>query len=275
MSEFKEEGFLSTEMVDASRQCRNQYAEWFTLCESINKFSIALTSKTTYHPDNRQECLAAALFLRALSIFEGIIILIERCMLNEAKILLRTLMEVLFALRAITLHAEVAEEFYQSHLTAKRRALLKFRKSSLNLADSQGRDLTERIKELDGLIDKKRIYMTTEYLAKRAELYDFYATAYTVLSWTVHSNILDIAGSHMVGQFDSHINIDSIHLSVQMEEVEKWFVSACECMVLAMQSVNDMFKAGAENEIADYDRRYKNLFASHREDYSGDIIPDL
>jgi hypothetical protein len=145
MSEFREEGFLSTEMVDASRQCRKQYAEWFTLCESINKFSIALTSKTTYHPDDRQECLAAALFLRALSIFEGTIILIERCMLNEAKILLRTLMEVLFALRAITLHAEVAEEFYQSHLTAKRRALRKFRKSSLNLTDSQGRDLTGRI----------------------------------------------------------------------------------------------------------------------------------
>ena len=273
MSKFKEQGFLSTEMADAAQQCRKQYAEWFTLCESINKFSIALTSKTTCHPDSRQECLVAALFLRTLSIFEGIIILIERCMLNEAKILLRTLMEVLFALRAITLDAEVGEEFYQSHLTAKRRALLKFRKSSLNLADSQGRDLTERIKELDSLIGKKRIYMTTEYLAKRAGLYDFYATAYTVLSWTVHSNILDIAGSHMVGQSDSHI--DSIHLSVQMEEVEKWFMSACECMVIAMQSVNDMFKAGVENEIADYDRRYKNLFASHSKDYSGDMIPNL
>jgi len=261
MSEFREEGFLSTAMFESSQQCRKQYAEWFTLCESINKFSVALTSKVAYHPDNRQECLAAALFLRALSTYEGTIILIERCMLNEAKILLRTLMEVLFTLRAITLHAEVAEEFYQSHLTAKRMALRKFMKSSLNLADSQRRDLTKRIKELDGLIDKNRINTTTKYLAERAGLYDFYATAYTVLSWTVHSNILDIAGSHMDGQSDSHI--DSIHLSVQMEEVEKWFMSACECMVIAMESVNDMFKAGVENEIADYARRYKNLFASY------------
>ncbi len=273
MSEFKEEGFLSTAMLEYSQQCRKQYAEWFTLCESINKFSIAITSKTAYHSDNRQECLAAALFLRALSIFEGTIILIERGMLNEAKILLRTLMEALFALRAITMHAEVAEEFYQSHLIAKRRALCKFRKSSLNLAGSQDRDLTERIKELDRLIDTKRIDTTTEYLAKKAGLYDFYTTAYTVLSWTVHSNILDIAGSHMAGQSDSHIA--SIHLSVQIEEVEKWFMAACECMVIAMQSVNDMFKAGVENEIADYERRYKNLFASHRKDYSGDITPNL
>ena len=273
MSEFKEEGFLSTAMFEYSQQCRKRYAEWFTLCESINKFSIAFTSKTAYHPDNRQECLAAALFLRALSLFEGIIIVIERGMLDEAKILLRTLMEALFALRAITMHAEVAEEFYQSHLIVKRRALWKFRKSSLNLADSRGRDLTERIKELDGLIKRKRIDITTEYLAKRAGLYDFYATAYTVLSWAVHSNVLDIAGSHMAGQSDSHIA--SIHLSVQTEEVEKWFMSACECMVIAMESVNDMFKAGVENEITDYEKRYKNLFASRCKDYSGGMILNL
>jgi hypothetical protein len=261
MSEFKEEGFLSTAMFEYSQKCRKRYAEWFTLCESINKFSIAITSKTAYHSDNRQECLAAALFLRALSIFEGIVILIERGMVSEAKILLRALMEAVFALRAITTHAEVAEEFYQSHLIAKRRALCKFKRSSLNLADSQGRDLTERIKELDGLIKRGRIDVTTKYLAERAGLYDFYATAYTVLSWAVHSSILDIAGSHMAGPSDSHI--DSIHLSIQTEEVEKWFMSACECMVIAMQSVNDIFKAGVENEIADYDRRYKNLFASY------------
>lgn len=262
MSEFKEEGFLSTAMSKYSQQCRKQYAEWFTLCESINKFSIHFTSKTAYHPDNRQECLAAAVFLRALSLFEGIVILIERGMVSEVKILLRALMEAVFALRAITVHAEVAEEFYQSHLIAKRRALCKFRKSSLNLADSQGRDLTERIKELDGLIKRNRIDMSTEYLAKRAGLYDFYATAYTVLSWAVHSNILDIAGSHMAGQSDDHIA--SIHLSVQTAEVEKWFMSACECMVIAMGSVNEMFKAGVENEIADYEKRYKDLFVCHR-----------
>lgn len=266
MSEFKEEGFLSTEMVDASQQCHRQYAEWFTLCESINKFSLALTSKVAYHPNNRQECLAAALFLRTISVFEGTVILIERCMLSEAKILLRTLMETLFALRAITLHAELADEFYRNQYITKLIALRKFGKAGLNLAYFPGRDLTEhdlpeRIKELDGLIGEKRTTMTTKHLAEKAGLHDFYATAYTVLSWTVHSNILDIAGSHMVGQSDS--DITSIHLSVQMEEVEKWFMTACECMVVAMQSVNDMFKAGFENEIADYTRRYQNRFTSY------------
>jgi hypothetical protein len=273
MSEFKEEGFLSTKLVDASQQCRKQYAEWFTLCESINKFSLAITSKVACHPDNRQECLAAALFLRAISIFEGIIILTERCMLDEVKILLRTLMDTVFALRAISLHAEVAEEYYHSQLIIKRGALRKIAKSNLKLRDSQGRDLTERIKELDSLIGNNAMLTDTKYLAQKAGLYDFYATAYTVLSWAVHSNILDIAGSHMAGQSGSHI--DSIHLSIQMEEAEKWFMSTCECMVIAMQSVNDTFKAGVENEIADYERRYKNLFASHRDDYSRDVKLNL
>ena len=34
MSEFREKGFLSTAMFESSQQCRKQYAEWFTLCES-------------------------------------------------------------------------------------------------------------------------------------------------------------------------------------------------------------------------------------------------
>lgn len=263
MSEFKEAGFLSSAMLEYSEQCRKQYAEWFALCESINKSCIAITSKVAYHSDNRRECLAAALFLRALSIFPGMVILIERGMLNEAKILLRTLMEVLFALRAITQHADVAEEFYQSHLIAKRRALCKLRRAGLTV-DLEGRDLTERalterINELDGLIGKKRKDTNTKYLAQKAGLPDFYVTAYTVLSWAVHSNIIDIAGSHMAGQSDC---IESIHLSVQTEKVEQWFMAACECMVIAMQSVNDLFKAGVDNEIADYERRYKSLSAS-------------
>lgn len=260
MSEFKEEGFLSTAVFEYSKQCRKQYGEWFALCESINKSSIALTSRVACHSDNLRECLAAALFLRVLSTFEGVIILIERGMLDETKVLLRTLMEVLFALRAITQHAEVAEEYYQSRLTIQLTALRKIARSQPTLKDSQGRDLSERIKELGSLIGKRKTDTKTEYLAQKARLSAFYDTAYTRLSWAVHANIIDIAESHMAGQSDSRI--ESIHLSVQTEKVEQWFMTACECMVIAMKSVNDLFKAGAENEIADYEGRYKSLFAS-------------
>jgi len=266
MSEFKEEGFLSTEMVDTAQECRRQHSEWFALCESMNRFSLALASRLVCHPNNRQECLAAALFLRTISIFEGTVVLIERCMLIEAKILLRTLMETLFALRAITLHAEVADEFYGSQYITKLKALRKFMEAHLDLAYFPRRDLTEhglteRIRELDGLVGSDRTEMRTRDLAEKAGLLDFYNVAYTVLSWTVHSNILDIAGSHMAGQSDS--DISGVYLGLQMEKVEQWFLSACECMVVAMQSVNGMFRIGVENEITDYERRYKSRFASY------------
>ena len=266
MSTFEEEGFLSTAMVDASQQCRKQFAEWFKLCESINKFSLSLTSKAGYHPDNRQEWLTAALFLRIISIFEAIIILTERCMLSEAWILLRALMEAVFSLCAISTDKQVTEEYYQNHLKTRRRALKKLRGYYRNGTTSKEAELTKLIEELQAQIELKKVKdINVEYLARKAGLEDFYNTAHSFLSWKVHANILDIARTHLIGQSDDYV--ESVHLSVQIEnpDMEKLFLSVSECMVIALRAVDSLFKAGVENEIADYDRRYKNLWTTHRE----------
>ena len=264
ISKFSEEGFLSEAMLKSSKEFGQQYYEWFSLGLDINKFSIGQSQAIAYHPDNRQECMASALFLRTISLFEGIIILLERCMTNEAKILLRALMETLFTLRAITLETKVAEEYYQSNLKLKRKILVSFKKLSPNLVDSLGKDLNEKIIELDNLIDKnnKTGDLSVLYLARKANLLDFYTTAYAVLSWTVHSNILDVGAAHMNGQNDTYI--DSIQLKVQVEEVEKWFMSTFECMVIAMNAINDLFKGQLEQDIVGYENRYKALYQSFR-----------
>ncbi len=263
MSKFKEEGFLSTAMVESSQQCREQYSEWFELCESINRFSLKLTSKVAYHPDNRQEWLTAALFLRIRSIFEAIIILTEHCMLSEAWILLRALMEALFTLSAVCTDKQVAEEYYQNHLKTRLKALKKLGGQDTNSTKFQKVDLNKLIEELQAKIKlKKAKDISIKYLASKAGLEDYYNTAYSVLSWTVHANVLDIAQTHVVGQSDDYV--ESVHLSFQIEnpDVEKLFMSISECMVIALQAVDKLFKAGAKDEIADYGRRYKSLFTS-------------
>jgi hypothetical protein len=266
MSEFAEEGFLSTAIVKSSQDCRKQHAEWFVLCESINRFSLAFTSKVPYHPDNRQEWLTAALFLRMISVFEAITILTERCMLSEARILLRALMETLFALRAVASSQRVAEEYYHSHLNLKLKALKKLRGYESAGMTYRGINLNKRIEELEAEVKNKHLKSTptTEYLAKKAGLDSYYNTAYSVLSWTTHSSVLDIAHAHVSGKSDDYV--ESVHLSPQIEDVEKTLMSISECMVIALRSGNDLFKAGAETEIEDYDKCYKSLYAAHKQD---------
>ena len=169
-------------------------------------------------------------------------------------------METLFALVAVSADKEVAEEYYRSHLKTKLKALQNLKRYA-NDTKLHGVDLNKRIEELRSQMrGGKGKDVNTWYLADKAGLLDFYNTAYTVLSWTVHSNVLDIASAHVAGQSDD--NVESVHLSFQIEdpEVEKSFLTSVECMVVALRSVNSLFKAGVEDEIADYDRRYKELF---------------
>jgi hypothetical protein len=257
MSEFNEEGFFSTSSFENARQCRKQFADWFNLCESINKMSLAITRNVPYRPSKLQKATVAALFLREISIYEGVIILIERCMTNEVKILLRSLIETLFILRAITLNEEMVQEYFQNQYKTKQ----KMAKILMKL-DSTNPDLTSRLEKLTLIAPKEEL--TIKHFAEKAGLIEFYYTAYQVLSWTVHSNIVDIAQAHMVG--NSENQIDSIYLSVDTKDTVKWFMTACESMLIAIDSVNNLFKAGIESQIETYREQYKKLYVDSKKE---------
>ncbi|MFC1916104.1 DUF5677 domain-containing protein [Chloroflexota bacterium] len=123
MSEFNKEGFLSTGINKWQKGCRNRYSEWFVLCEEFNQYCVKLTSKLFIRKSYRRQSLFVALFFKLLCIYQGSIILAEKCMANEVKILLRGLLEALFALRAIVVNKEVAEEYHKNHFLEKLRNL--------------------------------------------------------------------------------------------------------------------------------------------------------
>ena len=263
MSNFIEEAFFSSYIIEKSKILHQQNAEWFELCESINKFSLGITSKIVCHRNSRSECLVAALFLRVISTFEATIILINSCITIESQILIRALMESLFALRAITLNENIAEEYYQYNLKIKKQALEHLLKSPSGVDKSKLPEIYKSVKELETQIELRKIKnVSVKYLAEKGDLLDYYYTAYTKLSWTVHSNILDVGQTHMVGKSDNYI--DSIHLSIQIDDVDTPFLTALECLVIALRSVNNFFKTNVESDIKAYENQYKTLYNSKR-----------
>lgn len=260
MSEFAEEGFLSAGIDRWSQRCRAHYSEWFALCKSVNRYCVGITGKLHFHPDNRQEYLIAGLFFKMLSIFEGVYILTERCMVKETKTLLRALLEALFALGAIANDKTVAEQYYLNHFRQKRRVLLKIKKYSSAQRFYQGLDLDKRIGELNEIIKQKGIKeLTTEDLAKKAGLHDFYLTAYPVFSWTIHSNVIDIA-QYITGKSDDYI--DEVSWHPEIEGIDELLLTAIECVIIALRSVNKLFNLEADSEIEEYSHRYKALYHS-------------
>lgn len=254
MSTFTDEGFLSTSMDEWSRECVGRYSEWFALCKEFNRYCVQLLPKLAHK--NRQEHLAVALFIRLLSLFESSIIVTERCMVNETKIQLRAMMEALFTLRAITIDETMAERYYNNNILEKLKNLRRYKRYGSD-ALLKGLDLDKRIEELDGIKRQKRIMpLTTETLAQKAGLSDFYVSAYPVLSWTAHSNVIDI-GQYIRGKSDEEIEEVSWH--PQKEGIDKLLLTAMECAIIGLRSVNELFILGVAEEIEEYFQRYYKL----------------
>jgi len=177
-------------------------------------------------------------------------------MVNETKIQLRAMMEALFTLRAITIDETMAERYYDNNILEKPNSLSRYKRYSSDPL-LKGLDLDKRIEELDRMKRQKRIRrLTTETLAQKAELSDFYVSAYPVLSWTTHSNVIDI-GQYIRGKSDEEIEEVSWH--PQMEGIDKLLLTAMECAIIGLRSVNELFILGVAEEIEEYFQRYHKL----------------
>jgi hypothetical protein len=257
LSEFDEEGF-STETDGLAKQCHTRYKEWFELYESINRYCLGLTSSLKFHSDNRQEYFTLALFLRMLGIFEGSYILIKRGMVSETKILLRTLMEALFSLCAVAKDKETAERFYQEHNYLKYKALKKMINSDSEIILSSKKNHGKRLAELKNKVQTNKLKpLSVEEWAEKAGLHDFYTSAYIYFSWTVHSNVMEI-GQLISGESDESVR--SVFLSPNIEEVYRYLMTGIECIVIALGSINELFRLKENDSIEEYTRSYKELY---------------
>ncbi|MFC2035832.1 DUF5677 domain-containing protein [Chloroflexota bacterium] len=254
MSEFNEEGFLSSTIDRWSKECRSRYHDWFTICENLNRYCVQLLPQLPHK--NRQEHLVVALFIRLLSLFESTIILAERCMVNETKVQQRAMLEVLFTLRAISIDETVAERYYDNNILGKLNTLRRYKRYGSG-ALLKGLDLDKRIEELDEIKRQKGIVpLTFKGLADKAGLSEFYVSAYSILSWTAHSNVIDIA-QYIIGKSDEEIEEISWH--PQIIGIDVLLLTATECVVIAVGAVNELFHLGIEKQITEYSHRYHHL----------------
>ena len=93
MSSIEKEGYLSKQITQWIEKHRKENSEWFELCEEINRFSHSTMFTMTIHNKYLPKLIVASLYIRAMSNFQGIILLAERGMMNEAKSLLKIWMK--------------------------------------------------------------------------------------------------------------------------------------------------------------------------------------
>ena len=84
--DFNENGFLSPKLNTWTKFQKFDENECYNLCIKINKFAETTLYNLIIHNKDLQELLLSTLFLRSLSIYQSVILLIEKGMNNEVKI---------------------------------------------------------------------------------------------------------------------------------------------------------------------------------------------
>lgn len=253
MSTFREEGFLSSDTDALVARCCSEYKEWIDLCESINRYCLGIAGRLAVNPTDRQQHIASALFLRMIALYEASYILTKRGMVPECKVILRSLMESLFSLRAIVRNTGLAETFYQQHIVIKYKALKKLLDANPGLVNPENAKLLAVLKE-----KKRRAKeLSVEELSSKARLHDFYASAWPFFSWSVHSNILELG--QMIGGKSDEL-VDYVALKPDITEPDRYFMTGVECIVTGLHSVNELFKLNEADKIEEWSNKYKALF---------------
>jgi hypothetical protein len=263
MSPITENGFLGKEMRSYISDIRSEYSGLFNLCDEINKLCHKTLFEIDAHSREAQEILTATLYMRIKSSFQGVVILAERGMIPQAKMILRSILEAMFTLCALSKNVELCDFYIQADQKKRLKQLYKLRmlKSGLPSA-SKETELQSLEQELKKDIEEKGIkLLNVEQWAKEAGLHDIYLSVYTVLCDPVHTNVRDLE-RYLV--LDENNEIKEFNWGPDTDYLEIVLSANIEFMLVALKATCDLFAIDKEKTINNLHDKLKVLINDRR-----------
>ena len=241
-------GFLDDDINTWIEKHRIENKSLFDLCIEINQIAQTQLYKLDVHSKEVQEILLCLLFIKSLSSFQGSILLIERGMLTEARVILRTLLEILYRIGAISKNKEIAVAYVQADERNRRKFLNKFKLLSDSVKEAHGNpELDDLLNTLNQNIDEKDIKeLQTQWFAHKAGLDDNYNTAYSLFSSSVHANVRDLEELVIA---DDEGNIKEILSGPDVTGIPVLLLTGCEALILITHDISKYFQLGLEKQL--------------------------
>ena len=190
------------------------------------------------------ELMVALLYIRSMSNFQGVIIMAERGMVNEAKTLLRCLMECEFAVVAIDKDKTIVDRFIlddQIQQLGKLKALKRNIENGVPLPKGAHSidEIKTLIRDVESEIKKSNIKkFTIRDLAEIAGLIKNYDSAYKVLSGTIHVNVRDL---EQYLELNEKGEIKQLFLGPDVKEIDMILLTASKILLSILESISNIF----------------------------------
>lgn len=237
------EGFLSEDIAGWIEKHRNDNYQWFELAEKVNRIGNSLMYKLQIYSENGKQVIAAALFVRILGFYQASLLLSERGMINESKVILRSMLNATFIICAITNSEEVLQDYVKEDIHHRIKALRKikdnphfFNQEFYKEVENEVNNLLDQlVRERDEHKPKK---LTVQYLAKKANMLDFYNTAYSLFSDTEHASARDLEQYLILNEKKE---IKGFKWGPSVAGIDRLLLTAIETLTYAIQCIEKIF----------------------------------
>jgi hypothetical protein len=194
-------GFLGTEGERIQQQILKKYAELFGHLRDFNDICHEYLSGLRIDRQAEIEVFTIAYFIRGLKTFQSLILLLERGMLDDVRVLGRTLLHTHFRLAALANDPTVLKRIRTSSLLEQKRRLESYKSGKRKVpANATKVDLDQLIAQAESQLQKLGgSGINEKELAKIGGRLRDYDEAYAILSDAVHTSISDVLPSMKFG----------------------------------------------------------------------------
>lgn len=194
-------GFLGTEGERIQQQILKKYSELFGHLRDFNDICHEYLSGLRIDREAETEVFTIAYFIRGLKTFQSLILLLERGMLDDVRVLGRTLLHTHFRLAALANDPAVLKRIRASALLEQKKRLESYKSGKRKVpANANKVDLDQLIAQAQSQLQKMGgSGINEKELAKIGGRLRDYDEAYAILSDAVHTSLSDVLPSMKFG----------------------------------------------------------------------------
>jgi hypothetical protein len=245
MNEFERDGYIAKDPCNINQYIDQQYSQTKQLVLEINRYAQSYQYEQQPNNLNHVELLATGLFARALSTFQGVLMLANNGMKHQSSMLFRCLLESVFQLKALANDPGFIDLIKMQGLNHSRNAFERLIK--MKNRNGQQDELYESVRKLRNRSRKElrsnRKTMDISELsvittARKAGMEDYYDTLYAMGSSVIHSGIHSIE-EHLVT--DTENLVKELINEPSHVEYEDTVLSASDLVINAIFAIDKVY----------------------------------
>jgi|GEM_PF-5649176 len=259
MSNFETIGFLAENPSGIGSEIQQRFGDYLAIAQELNKYSQAKQYELAPKNSDATELLATMLVARTLSTYQSVLLLAEKGMKHQVQIVLRSMYEPVFQIRALANDPRFIEAMTDDDFIRRKRGIQSlidyFNRNGIQ-GDEFDRARDKRIelrKELKKRKPKCKEGLSIRTLAKTAGMMDCYDVAYSFHSSTVHCSLLSLEEDFIL---DENGIVTALRNEPSSDGIQSVLSSAVELMCIAMIAANQVLKLDSDPKLEEI--RYRN-----------------